>query len=122
MKAEDYAFQIYKSKVGGSLKGQEAPSDELWKQSTLGQLCMKKYYDPVVETMRKKQRLGANLALAYMSLISNTDVYSDMLERGATKKEAAWVALGRAAGIYGVDRYLHLGAVFYDDLTAESIT
>lgn len=80
-----------------------------------------KYYDPVVETMRKKQRLGANLALAYMSLISNTDVYSDMLERGATKKEAAWVALGSAAGMYGVDRYLHLGEVFYDDLTAESI-
>lgn len=120
-KAEDQAFQFYKSKVGGSLKGLEAPSDELWKQSTLGQLCMKKYYDPVVETMRKKQRLGANLALAYMSLISNTDVYSDMLERGATKKEAAWVALGSAAGMYGVDRYLHLGEVFYDDLTAESI-
>lgn len=120
-KAEDQAFQFYKSKIGGSLKGLEAPSDELWKQSTLGQLCMKKYYDPVVETMRKKQRLGADLALVYMSLISNTDVYSDMLERGATKKEAAWVALGSAAGMYGVDRYLHLGEVFYDDLTAESI-
>lgn len=49
-------------------------------------IMYEKYYDPVVETMRKKQRLGANLALAYMSLISNTDVYSDMLERGATKR------------------------------------
>ena len=56
-----------------------------------------------------------------MSIIANTDLYSDMLERGATKKEAAWVALGSAAGMYGVDRYLHLGEVFYDDLTAESI-
>ena len=82
---------------------------------------MKKYYDPVVETMRKKQRLGADLALAYMALISNTDVYSDMLERGATKKEAAWVALGSTAAMFSVDRFAHLGEVFYDDLTAESI-
>lgn len=80
-----------------------------------------KYYDPVVETMRKKQRLGADLALAYMALISNTDVYSDMLERGATKKEAAWVALGSTAAMFSVDRFAHLGEVFYDDLTAESI-
>ena len=120
-KAEDQAFQFYKSKVGGSLKGLEAPTDELWKQSTLGQLCMKKYYDPVLETMKKKQRLGADLALAYMALISNTDVYSDMLERGATKKEAAWVALGSTAAMFSVDRFAHLGEVFYDDLTAESI-
>lgn len=120
-KAEGQAFELYKSKVGGSLKGLEAPSDELWKQSTLGQLCMKKYYDPVVETMRKKQRLGADLALAYMALISNTDVYSDMLERGATKKEAAWVALGSTAAMFSVDRFAHLGEIFYDDLTAESI-
>lgn len=120
-KAEDQAFQFYKSKVGGSLKGLEAPTDELWKQSTLGQLCMKKYYDPVLETMKKKQRLGADLALAYMALISNTDVYADMLERGATKKEAAWVALGSTAAMFSVDRFAHLGEVFYDDLTAESI-
>jgi len=82
---------------------------------------MKKYYDPVVETMRKKQRLGADLALAYMALISNTDVYSDMLERGATKKEAAWVALGSTAAMFSIDRFAHLGEVFYDNLTAESI-
>lgn len=120
-KAEEQAFQLYKSKIGGTLKGLEAPTDDLWKQSTLGQLCLKKYYDPVVETLKKKQRLGADLALAYMALISNTDVYSDMLERGATKKEAAWVSLGSTAGMFSVDRFLHLGEVFYDDLTAESI-
>lgn len=120
-KAEEQAFKLYKSKVGGNLAGLEAASDELWKQSTLGKLALKKYYDPVVETMRKKQRIGADLALAYMALISNTDVYADMLERGATKKEAAWVALGSTAAMFSVDRFLHLGEVFYDNLTAESI-
>lgn len=120
-RAEERAFQLYKSKVGGSLRGLEAPEDGLWKNSTLGELCLKKYYDPVLETIRKKQRLGADLALAYMALISNTDVYSDMLERGATKKEAAWVALGSTTAMFGVDRFAHLGEIFYDDLTAESI-
>ena len=120
-KAEEQAFQLYKSKIGGNLKGLEAQTDELWKQSTLGQLALKKYLDPVMETMQKKQRLGGDLALAYMSLISNTDVYADMLERGATKKEAAWVALGSTAAMFSVDRFLHLGEVFYDDLTAKSI-
>lgn len=120
-KAEKQAFDLYKSKIGGDLKGLEAPTDELWKSSTLGQLALKKYYEPVLETMKKRQRLGADLALAYMALISNTDVYADMLEKGATKKEAAWVALGSTAAMFSVDRFAHLGEVFYDDLTAESI-
>jgi hypothetical protein len=65
--------------------------------------------------------LGADLALAYMALISNTDVYADMIEKGATKKEAAWVALGSTAAMFSVDKFAHLGEIFYDDLTAESI-
>ncbi len=120
-KAEKQAYNLYKSKIGGNLKGLEAPTDELWKSSTLGQLALKKYYDPVLETMKKRQRLGADLALAYMALISNTDVYADMIEKGATKKEAAWVALGSTAAMFSVDRFAHLGEIFYDDLTAESI-
>lgn len=120
-KAEKQAFDLYKSKIGGNLKGLEAPTDELWKSSTLGQLALKKYYEPVLETMKKRQRLGADLALAYMALISNTDVYTDMIEKGATKKEAAWVALGSTAAMFSVDKFAHLGEVFYDDLTAESI-
>ena len=120
-KAEEQAFNFYKSKVGGTLKGMEAPTEALWKESTLGQLCLKKFYDPVLETMKKKQRFGADLSLAYMALISNTDVYQDMIERGATKKEAAWVALGSTAGMFSVDRFLGLGEMFFDELTSESI-
>ena len=119
--AEKKAFEFYKSKVGGTLKGMEAPTEALWKESTLGQLCLKKFYDPVLENMKKKQRFGADLSLAYMALISNTDVYQDMIERGATKKEAAWVALGSTAGMFSVDRFLGLGEMFYDELTSESI-
>jgi hypothetical protein len=56
-----------------------------------------------------------------MALVSNTDVYATMKDKGATDKEAAWVALGSTLGMYGVDKFLHLGEIFYDDLTDDAI-
>ena len=53
-----------------------------------------------------------------MALVSNTDVYSSLLEAGANKKEAAAVALGSTLGMFSVDKYLHLGELFFDDATA----
>jgi hypothetical protein len=60
------------------------------------------------------------MSLAYMALISNTDVYQDLRERGASRQDAAVVALGSTAGMYAVDKYAHLGELFFDDLTADS--
>ena len=54
-----------------------------------------------------------------MALVSNTDVYSSMLESGASRKEAAAVALASTVGMFSVDKYLHLGELFFDDLTAD---
>ena len=50
-----------------------------------------------------------------MSLISNTDVYDSMIEHGATKTEAAAVALGSMTGMFLVDKYAGLGEMFFDD-------
>lgn len=121
--AEKRAFAFYKQKVkeGGRLKGLEAVDETKWKDSILGQMSLKKFYEPAVESMRKKQQLGADLSLVYMALISNTDVYEDMLERGGTKQEAAWIALGSTAGMFSVDKFLHLGELFFDDLTADAV-
>ena len=73
-----------------------------------------KLIEPILE---KQARIGANASLAYMALISNTDVYQDMLDAGATKREAALVALGSTLGMYKVDRS-GIGELFFDDLTA----
>jgi hypothetical protein len=70
--------------------------------------------------VQKRARFGADAALAYMAIVSNTDVYDSMLEHGATKKEASAVALGSTIGMFGVDRYLGLGELFFDDLTSAS--
>jgi hypothetical protein len=50
-----------------------------------------------------------------MSIISNYDVYNDAIEHGATKSEAAAVALGSTLGMFSVDKYAHLGEIFFDE-------
>lgn len=90
-----------------------------WQDSVLGTAAIRTYKNPIEPILKKHRRLGADASLIYMALVSNTDVYSSMLEAGATKKEAAAVTLGSMAGMFTVNRYLHLGELFFDDLTAE---
>jgi len=48
-------------------------------------------------------------------MISNYDVYNDAIEHGTTKSEAAAVALGSLLGMFAVDKYAHLGEIFFDE-------
>lgn len=88
-----------------------------WLESSLGRAMKKSIIDPVSKIAEQQAKVGANLALAYMAAISNTDVYSTLLENGASKRDAALVALGSSLGMFGVDKYLHLGELFFDDAT-----
>lgn len=90
-----------------------------WQQSAIGRSAIQKYMKDVQPIVDKTRRLGADASLVYMALVSNTDVYQSMLESGATRKEAAAVALGSTLGMFSVDRFLHLGELFFDDLTAD---
>lgn len=90
-----------------------------WQQSAIGRSVIQKYMKDVQPIVDKTRRLGADASLVYMALVSNTDVYQSMLESGATRKEAAAVALGSTLGMFSVDRFLHLGELFFDDLTAD---
>ena len=108
----------------GKIKGM-SPLDyignpETWTESALGQAAIKKFVNPVLESTAKKARLGADAALAYMAIVSNTDVYASMLEHGASKRDAAAVALGSTLGMFSVDRFLGLGEVFFDELRNEA--
>lgn len=91
-----------------------------WTTSLLGKTAIEKFMPEAEKAFEKSARFGANAALAYMALISNTDVYASMLEHGTTRREAALVALGSTLGMYGVDRYLNLGETFFEDLRDES--
>ncbi len=50
-----------------------------------------------------------------MAMISNTDVYQSVLEKGGTPQEAAAIALGSMIGMFSVDKYLGLGEMFFND-------
>ena len=86
-----------------------------WKLSAVGQKALQNTINSMQDDFVRNQKLGQDLSLIYMTLISNTDVYESALEHGATKREAAIVALGSTLGMFGVDKYLGLGEMFFDD-------
>ena len=90
-----------------------------WQESAIGRAAIQKYMKDVQPIVDRTRRLGADASLVYMALVSNTDVYQSMLEAGASRKEAAAVALGSTIGMFSVDRFLGLGELFFDDLTTD---
>ena len=125
------AAQLYRtesqrliSNVAEGKAGEEAiryiGDPEKWAESALGKAALKKYLPEAERLLQRNSRLGADASLAYMAIISNTDVYDSLLEHGANKRDAALVAFGSTLGMFGVDKYLHLGELFFDDLTADS--
>lgn len=87
-----------------------------WQESALGKAAIKKFVEPAQKLAKSNMRLGADASLAYMAIVSNTDVYQSMLEHGASKRDAAAVAFGSTLGMFAVDRYLGLGELFFDEL------
>lgn len=92
-----------------------AISSGRWKTSSVGVAAMQKFVPEAQKAFSKQAQLGQDLSLIYMSIISNYDVYNDAIEHGATKSEAAAVALGSTLGMFSVDKYAHLGEIFFDE-------
>lgn len=90
-----------------------------WKSTLVGTRALEQSLSAIRDSYASKQKMGQDLSLIYMSLISNTDVYESAIEHGATKQEAAAVALGSIIGMFGVDKYLGLGEMFFDDAKAQ---
>ena len=88
---------------------------DAWVGTVVGQKAIEKHLPKIEELFSKRTKLGQDLSLIYMAIISNTDVYDSMIEHGATKREAACAALGSTAGMFAVDKYLGLGEMFFDD-------
>lgn len=87
----------------------------LWENTVLGQAALKKFMPEAKKAYANRVKLGQDLSLLYMAIVSNTDVYQDAIEHGATKREAATVALGSTVGMFMVDKYAGLGEMFFDD-------
>lgn len=114
------AKALYDAKKG-TMGAQAALKDENWKASALGQACIKKFLPQAEKAAKQSGQLGRDASLAYMSVVSNSDVFNEMLEHGATRGEAAAVALGSTLGMFAVDKYTGIGELFFDDATEQSV-
>ena len=86
-----------------------------WAETQLGKAAIDTFVKPVATALEGKMKLGQDLALAYMALISNVDTYQSVLQHGGTNLEAAMIALGSTIGMFSVDKFAHLGELFFDD-------
>lgn len=84
-----------------------------WAETALGKAALNKYMPAAEKILSNRNRLAQDLSLGYMALISNTDVYESVLEKGGTPAEAAAIAFGSTLGMYSVDKYLGLGEMFF---------
>ncbi len=107
--AEQNAKALYDVK-----KATLGESTELW------QACVNRFLPEAEKKTELASRLGRNMSLAYMAIVSNSDVYSDALAHGTTKKEAAAIAFGSTLGMFAFDKYSKLGEIFFDDATGDA--
>lgn len=90
-------------------------SEELW------QICMNKYLPEAQKMATQASNLGRDASLAYMAIISNSDLYNEMRNMGLTNSEAAAISLGSTLGMFGLNKYTGLGEIFFDDATDDSV-
>lgn len=95
----------------------EMISSGAWMNTAIGKAAVDKFIPSAKLALESKMKTGQNLSLVYMALISNTDVYDSVLEAEGTNLEAAAIALGSTIGMFGVDKYLGLGEMFFQDET-----
>lgn len=118
--AMEDAAKLYKAKAS-SMPMQALSQTGNWQDSALGAACIKKYLPAAEKAMKESTQLGRDASLAYMAIVSNSDVYGDALQHGASKQDAAAIALGSTLGMYAVDKYAHLGELFFDDATEDNV-
>lgn len=112
-------FGFDEVQIANLLKNSGKDATDAWKMTSIGRAALKKASTKLQPKIDKLNRLGANASLAYMALVSNTDVYQSALENGASAREAASLAAGATLGMYTVDR-LGIGEMFFDELAKQS--
>lgn len=93
----------------------ELLSNGKWMETAFGKAAINKYLPAAQKIAESRMRTGQDLSLVYMAMVSNTDVYQSVLEKGGTPQEAAAIALGSMIGMFSVDKYLGLGEMFFND-------
>lgn len=86
-----------------------------WAETAFGKAAINKFVPAAQKVAESRMKMGQDLSLIYMAMVSNTDVYESVLSKGGTPFEAASIALGSMIGMFTVDKYLGLGEMFFND-------
>ena len=109
-KAQESAEALYK------VKSKElGASEELW------EVCKNKFLPEAQKMATQASQLGRDISMAYMAIVSNSDLYNDMRNQGLSKSESAAIALGSTLGMFGLNKYTGLGEIFFDDATDDAV-
>ena len=95
--------------------GKEMIETGKWMETAFGKAALNKYLPAAQKLAESRMKTGQDMSLVYMAIVSNTDVYQSVLEKGGTPFEAAAIALGSTIGMFSVDKYLGLGEMFFND-------
>lgn len=90
-------------------------SEELW------QVCQNKYLPAAEKMATQANQLGRDISMAYMAIVSNSDVYNDMRNKGLSNTEAAAISFGSSLGMFTLNKYTGLGEIFFDDATDNAV-
>lgn len=96
-------------------------SKELGESAELWKVCQDKFIPEATKLATQASQLGRDASLAYMAIVSNSDLYDEMRNQGLTNREAAAVSLGSTLGMFGLNKYTGLGEIFFDDATDDAV-
>ena len=96
-------------------------SKELGESAELWKVCQDKFIPEATKLATQASQLGRDASLAYMAIVSNSDLYTEMRNQGLTNREAAAVSLGSTLGMFGLNKYTGLGEIFFDDATDDAV-
>lgn len=121
VQAKKLSIEQFKAYTGTAFTedAEELIKSSRWINTPLGAAAVNKYVPAAQKVAESRMRIGQNLSLAYMAIVSNTDVYESVLEKGGTPFEAAAIALGSTIGMYTVDKY-GLGEMFFQNEPARA--
>lgn len=104
------AQNLYKTKAA-----ELGESAELWK------VCQDTFLPQAQKLATQAGNLGRDMSLAYMAIVSNSDLYSEMRSMGLTNTEAAAISFGSTLGMLGLNKWTNIGEVFFDDATDDAV-
>ncbi len=96
-------------------------SKELGESAELWKICQDRFIPEATKLATQASQLGRDASLAYMAIVSNSDLYNEMRNQGLTNREAAAVSLGSTLGMFGLNKYTGLGEIFFDDATDDAV-